>query len=213
MCKLYTKSIKNRDNAVKFLKYSLSKHPDHIESKNLLQSITNLKISKEEGNKLFKEQKYVEAIDKYTQCLKLENANRAFIAVIYTNRATAYIKLERYEEALQDVNRALYYNKKYPQAYHKRGEIYYRQKKYEDTIKDFEIAQSIDPQKFNLSEKIKKAKLAIKRGSTNDYYSALGIDTDATEEQIKKAYKKMALKWHPDLTHEKASKVLNYIYI
>eukprot|EP00929_Paragymnodinium_shiwhaense_P037493 TRINITY_DN19971_c0_g1_i1.p1 TRINITY_DN19971_c0_g1~~TRINITY_DN19971_c0_g1_i1.p1 ORF type:complete len:383 (-),score=97.69 TRINITY_DN19971_c0_g1_i1:206-1354(-) len=33
---------------------------------------------------------------------------------------------------------------------------------------------------------------------TRDYYTILGIDKDATEEQVKKAYKKLALKLHPD---------------
>ena len=30
------------------------------------------------------------------------------------------------------------------------------------------------------------------------YYDILGIDKTATEDQIKKAYRKAALKWHPD---------------
>lgn len=31
-----------------------------------------------------------------------------------------------------------------------------------------------------------------------DYYSVLEIDKNATEEEIKKAYRKKALQWHPD---------------
>lgn len=31
-----------------------------------------------------------------------------------------------------------------------------------------------------------------------DYYSILGIEKGASEDDIKKAYRKQALKWHPD---------------
>ena len=40
-----------------------------------------------------------------------------------------------------------------------------------------------------------------------DYYKILGITKDATDDDIKKAYKKAALKWHPD-RHQGSSKVL-----
>jgi curved DNA-binding protein CbpA len=34
--------------------------------------------------------------------------------------------------------------------------------------------------------------------STKDYYATLGVSQDADQDAIKKAYKKLALKWHPD---------------
>ncbi len=36
-----------------------------------------------------------------------------------------------------------------------------------------------------------------------DYYKVMGVARDATEAQIKQAYRKLARKYHPDVSKEK----------
>ena len=51
---------------------------------------------------------------------------------------------------------------------------------------------------WQLHDKLNEAEVAQKRSKEKDYYKILGVKRDATEKEIKKAYRKLALQWHPD---------------
>ena len=62
------------------------------------------------------------------------------------------------------------------------------------------IIYTINADKYTLPEKIGRVLLET-------YYSLLGIERDATKKVIKKAYRRMAMKYHPDKVHELGEKI------
>ena len=44
---------------------------------------------------------------------------------------------------------------------------------------------------------LQEAKLALKKSKRKDYYKILGVDKNASTDEVKKAYRKRALVHHP----------------
>ena len=53
-----------------------------------------------------------------------------------------------------------------------------------------------------MGQKLKFAQQKAKAAKNKDYYKVLGVAKDADEKTIKTAYRKLALKWHPDKNSE-----------
>ena len=69
---------------------------------------------------------------------------------------------------------------------------------YEDAVRDFQQVRQLDPSNHHIAQRLQEAQHKAKKASKKDYYKILELEKNATETDIKKAYRKMALKWHPD---------------
>ena len=69
---------------------------------------------------------------------------------------------------------------------------------YNEAVKNFSEATEYDSTGFVVVGKLKDAQDKAKKSKRKDYYKILGLEKGASDADIRKAYKKCALKWHPD---------------
>jgi tetratricopeptide (TPR) repeat protein len=96
------------------------------------------------GNNYNEAGKFDKAVECYTQALQLcPSGSNSHI--YYSNRSAAYLGLERYEECLDDCERALALKPDYVKAYTRMGWALFHLKEYEYAMDSFEMSMKLDP--------------------------------------------------------------------
>jgi len=118
---------------------------------------------------------------------------------LYFNRAACHNALRQHAECIADCTAALEINPEYTKALMRRAASYLLlggKDECQKAINDYESAVRLVPEAEHrdLTDKIRAAKIQLKRASRRDLYKILGVSRDATEAEIKKAYRKLALK-------------------
>ncbi|XP_013914442.1 PREDICTED: tetratricopeptide repeat protein 12, partial [Thamnophis sirtalis] len=101
---------------------------------------------KEKGNDAFSQGDYASAVQNYTEGLKKQKDMPA----LYTNRAQAYIKLQKYGKAIHDCSWALRCNEKCTKALFHMGKAYLAKKHFQQARECYLKILEIDPQKEKL---------------------------------------------------------------
>jgi len=69
---------------------------------------------------------------------------------------------------------------------------------FEDATRTLNEAKEHHPNNQKLNEMLNEAQNLLKRSKQKDYYKVLGVPRDADERDIKRAYRKLSVKFHPD---------------
>uniref|UniRef100_A0A8C2HVE3 DnaJ homolog subfamily C member 7 n=1 Tax=Cyprinus carpio TaxID=7962 RepID=A0A8C2HVE3_CYPCA len=194
LCLYYEDCI---DKAVQFFVQALRMAPDHEKARLACRNAKSLKAKKEDGNKAFKDGSFEQAYELYSEALTIDPNNIKTNAKLYCNRATVGSKLNKLEQAIEDCTKAIKLDETYIKAYLRRAQCYMDTEQYEEAVRDYEKVYQTEKTKEH-KNLLKNAQLELKKSKRKDYYKVLGVDKNATEDEIKKAYRKRALMHHPD---------------
>uniref|UniRef100_A0A8B9RFS1 DnaJ homolog subfamily C member 7 n=1 Tax=Astyanax mexicanus TaxID=7994 RepID=A0A8B9RFS1_ASTMX len=194
LCLYYEDCI---EKAVQFFIQALRMAPDHEKARLACRNAKALKAKKEEGNNAFKDRDYDAAYQLYSEALTIDPNNIKTNAKLYCNRATAGVKLNKREQAIEDCSSAIKLDESYIKAYLRRAQCYMDMEQYEEAVRDYEKVYHTEKTKEHKTL-LKTAQLELKKSKRKDYYKVLGVNKAATEDEIKKAYRKRALMHHPD---------------
>ena len=186
------------DIGKKHIKQALSSDPDNKKIMLFWKDLSKMESIKNQANEAQKTGNLEEAIELYEGCLQFDQLNATYNQTILYNRACALVKLGKNEEALADLDRAIEMNKEYVKAYLKKGDIKLEMELFNESIAEYSKVKEFAPQTPGLRQKLHNAQLELKKSKRKNYYKILGVDKNAGDSEIKKAYRKGAIQFHPD---------------
>ncbi|CAD5121938.1 DgyrCDS10401 [Dimorphilus gyrociliatus] len=187
----------NVDKAFSHFQRVLQLAPDHIKAKTVYKKAKSLIAKKEEGNTAFKSGEFDKAYEVYTSALNIDPLNVFTNSKLYCNRATVCSKLGKNKNAIEDCSKAISLDESYLKAYLRRAKCYMDEEQYEEAVVDYEKIFQMQKTREN-KQALQNAKLELKKSKRKDYYKILGISKTSSDDEIRKAYRKRALRHHPD---------------
>ncbi|KAK7531501.1 tetratricopeptide [Phyllosticta citribraziliensis] len=186
------------DKAIQHFRQALAGDPDFKDAVKWLRTVQKLDRMKEEGNNAFKAGRYQQAVDTYSKALEVDPANRGTNSKILQNRARCYLKLKKYQEAADDASRAFELDPSYVKARMTKAKALGEMGNWEEALREYNAIKDANPSEPGIQKEIRNAELEMKKAQRKDYYKILGVEKDADDNQIKKAYRKLAIIHHPD---------------
>ena len=129
----------------------------------------------DKGNTAYYAKDYEAAINYYTKAIDQKYSP---LADAYNNRGIAKHKLQQYDEAIKDYDKAISLDPNYAHAYFGRGVAKHKLQQYDEAIKDYDKAISLDPNDAHayFGRGVAKDKLQQYTEAIKDYDKAISLD-------------------------------------
>lgn len=192
------------DTAVQHYREGLKLDPEHKGCKGAHKAVKSIMKKDKRGNDAASSGNHQGAIDYWWQAINLDPTHRAFARPTLLKIIKAQSQLGKHNEAAKlaqehiDEEASL-------EGLFALGDAQVDAEMFQEAVNTFRQANEFEPndKQQECKERLKKAEIALKQSKEKNYYKILGISRTADKKAIKKAYRDLALKWHPDKAEDK----------
>lgn len=195
--------LNEHEQAVLHYREGLKLDPEHKACKEGHKLVKSIEKKKKKGDDAYDKQDYQNAIDQWTAATEIDTSHVAFNRPMALKIAIGYSKLGNHKKAMELAQQHIDEDETVEGLW-ALGEIELAAEKYEDAVRTYTQATETanEDQKKEAQQKLREAQVALKQSKEKNYYKILGIPRNARKQEIKKAYRELALKWHPDKVAE-----------
>ncbi|XP_055904234.1 dnaJ homolog subfamily C member 3 [Eupeodes corollae] len=204
--------IGHATSALKEIRECLKLDPEHKDCFPFYKKLRKVEKSLSNAEAAKEEKRYADCVTSAESVLNQEKEEDMIIFEAKKLLCGCLTHNEEHTKAITRCNQALEIMKD-AQILCDRADAYIGAEMFDDAIHDFQAALEIDESLQRAKEGVEKAKRLQKQSERRDYYKILGVKRNANKQEITKAYRKAAQKWHPDNFRDEEKKVAEKKFI
>lgn len=193
------------DHALVHFQEALKFDPEHKGCFQGHRTIRKLQRTKRQADAAKHEGNHEEAIEKLEFMINIDPRNRDVRKETLVSLAQSFRELGKIKKATSSVDEALSIDDGYAEAHATKAMILEKQEEWEDSVREWKRAVELDGSNQEYRDRLQKAETALQQSKSKNYYKILGVDRGASQREIKRAYRKLALKYHPDKVRKNES--------
>ncbi|KAI0233647.1 DnaJ-like subfamily C member 3 [Lamellibrachia satsuma] len=201
------------DESLNEIRECLKLNPDHKVCHTHYRKVKKLVKLMQATREHINREQWMNCIDKAKQMLKVEPDEFQYVHRANGHICHCYSKAGEIKQAFDACNAVLHTDENNIDALCDRAETYITNDQFEEAVKDYQKAEEVGGGLNRVQEGLHRAQKLLKQSKKRDYYKILGVRRNAKKSEIIRAYRKLAVKWHPDKYDEGNKKRAEQMFI